>query len=209
MSGSLQLTHASSDKTELGERIGHPSTKSDPMEVRKFCLDDVKGPVHTTQKITISPFSTVNIQANSIVKGHCMQVHVLMELVAGPQLPAAVVPTATYGELHPGSSRVPICLYNLNAQAMEIPTTAVVGQVAAANQVPLVVHPTRTSKESNPKSQKGWIFEALDLQDLKEWPESEQKQTRELLLKWEHLFACSDLDLGKTTLIKHKIELTD
>ena len=78
-----------------------------------------------------------------------------------------------------------------------------------ANQVPLVVHPTRTSEESHNKPQKGWVLEALDLKDLKEWPESEQKQARELLLKWEHLFACSDLDLGKTVLIKHNIELTD
>ena len=30
----------------------------------------------------------------------------------------------------------------------------VVGQVAPANQIPLVVHPTRTSKESNPEPQK-------------------------------------------------------
>ena len=39
--------------------------------------------------------------------------------------------------------------------------------------------------------------------------ELEQKQARELLLKWEHLFAHSDLDLGKTALIKHNIQLTD
>ena len=92
---------------------------------------------------------------------------------------------------------------------MEIPTKAVVGQVAPASQEPLIVHPTRTSKESNHNSQKGCILEALDLQGLKEWPESEQKQARELLLKWESLFVCSDLDLGKTALIKHKIELMD
>ena len=84
-----------------------------------------------------------------------------------------------------------------------------VGHVAPANQVPIVVPPTRTSKESNPKPQKEWVLEALDFQDLKEWPESEHKQARELLLKWEHLFSCSDLDLGKTALIKHKIEVTD
>ena len=55
----------------------------------------------------------------------------------------------------------------------------------------------------------GWVLEALDLQDLQEWPESEQKQASELLLRWEHLFACSDLTLHKTALIKHKIEVTD
>ena len=138
-----------------------------------------------------------------------MQAHVLMELTPGPQLPATVVPIVTYVELHPRSSRVPICLHNLSAHAMEIPIKAVVGQVAPTNQVLPVVHPTMTSEESNHESQKGWVLEALYLQGLKEWPESEQKQARELLLKWEHLFVHSDLHLSKTSLIKHKIELTD
>ena len=138
-----------------------------------------------------------------------MKVHVLREPVLGPQLPAAVVPIATYGELHPGSSRAPVCLCNMSAHAMEIPAKTVVGQVIPANQVPLVVHPTRTAKETITKALKGWVLEALDLQGLKEWPESEQKQARELLLKWEHLFVHSDLDLGKTALIKHKIKLTE
>ena len=47
--------------------------------------------------------------------------------------------------------------------------------------------------------QKGWIQEELNLQDLEEWPEVEQEQARELLLKWEHLFAHSNLDQGKTS----------
>ena len=138
-----------------------------------------------------------------------MWVHVLMELMPGPQLPAAVVPTATYGGLHPGSSRVPICLHNLRTHTMEIPTKAMVGQVALANQVPLVIHPTRTTEETSNKASKAWVLEVLDLQGLAKWPESEQKQARELLLKWEHLFVHSDLDLGKTALIKHKTQLMD
>ena len=83
---------------------------------------------------------------------------------------------------------------------MEIPTKGMVGQVVPANQVLLVVHPTRTTEELHNKSQKGWVLEALDLQGLKERPESEQKQARELLLKWEHLFAHRNLDLGKECL---------
>ena len=138
-----------------------------------------------------------------------MQVDVQTELVLGPQLPAVVVPTATYGELYPGSSRVPVCLHNLSACAMDVPTKMVIGQIVPANQVPLVVHPTRTATETKYPAQKGWVLEALDFQGLKEWSESEQKQARELLLKWEHLFTHSDLDLGKTALTKHKIMLTD
>ena len=127
----------------------------------------------------------------------------------GPQWPAAVVLMATYGELHPQSSRVPICLHNLSTHAIEIPTRAIVKQVVPTNQVLLVVHPTRTTEESHNRSQNGWVLGALDLQCLKEWPESEQKQASKLLLKWEHLFPHSDLDLGKTALIKYKIQVTD
>ena len=48
MSGSLQLTCTSSDKTGMEEEVGHSSPKGDPMEVRKFCLNDVRGPVCNT-----------------------------------------------------------------------------------------------------------------------------------------------------------------
>ena len=183
--------------------------ESDPVEVQKHQLDGVKGAVCTTQKVTIPPFQTMTLKGNAGVKQHCMKVHVLTEPALGPQLLAAVVSIATYGELHPGSSRVPIYLHNMSSRAMEIPAKTVVGQVMPANQVPPVVHPTRTTIETNNKVPKGWVLEALDLQGLKEWPESEQKQARELLLKWEHLFVQNDLDLGKTALIKHKIRLTD
>ena len=107
-------------------------------------------------------------------KGHCMWVHVLMELMPGLQFPTAVVTMVTYGELHLRSSRVPICLCNLSTCSMEIPAKTVVGQVAPANQVPLVGLPTRTSEESNDKPLKGWVLEALDLQGLKEWPKPEK-----------------------------------
>ena len=205
MSGSLQLSCSSSEKLT----VENSSREKDPVEVQKYQLDGVKGAVCTTQKVTIPPFQTINIKANAGVKGHCMKVHVLTEPVLGPQLPAAVVPIATYAEPCPGSLRVLVCLHNMSTHAMEIPAKTEVGKVIPTNQVPLVVHPTRTAPETATKAPKGWVLEALDLQGQKECPESEQKQARELLLKWEHLFAHSNLDLGKTTLIKHKIRLME
>ena len=133
MLGLLQLSHSSSDKSMIGEGAKCSPQRSDPVEVWKFWLDDVKGPVWITQKVSVPPFGTINMQANTSVRGHCMWVHVLMEPALGPQFPAAVVPTATYGELHPGSSRVPVCLHNLSACAVEVPTKAMVGQVVPAN----------------------------------------------------------------------------
>ena len=87
-----------------------------------------------------------------------MQVHILMELAPGPQLPAAVVSTATYGELYPGSSRVPVCLHNLGAHAMEVPAEMIIGQIVPANQIPPMVHPTRTAARDKIPSTKRMGF---------------------------------------------------
>ena len=150
------------------EEVSHSSPGGDPVEVWKFSLYDTRDSVCITQKVTIPPFGTVSVCANTSVKGHCMWVHVLMEPMLDSQLPAAAVLKVTYGELHPGSSRVPICLCNLSTHTTEIPTRGMVGQVVPANQVPLVVHPIRTTEESHNKSQKGWVLEAMDLEGLNE-----------------------------------------
>ena len=134
----------------------------------------------------------------------------LAEPVRGPHLPTSIVVTTTYGELHPGSFQVPICLRNLSTLPTLIPTK-VIRKVTPGNWVPSVMPPMRTFGEfaHDPKKAEGWILDELDLQGLRHWPEKEQKQPRQLLVKWKHLFAHSNLDLGMISLIKHSIELTD
>ena len=66
-----------------------------------------------------------------------------------------------------------------------------------------------TLRESTCGSKKDWILEELTLQDLEEWPREEQVWARKLLVKWEHLSDHSDLDLGKMSLIKHWLALTN
>ena len=81
MSGSLQLPHTSSNITRVEKEVIHSSSRGHPVEVREFCLDNVRGPVCITQKVAILPFSTISVHTNSSVKGQCMWVHVLMELM--------------------------------------------------------------------------------------------------------------------------------
>ena len=61
MSGSLQLSHSSSEKLALQKLLG----ESKPVEVQKHHLDGVKGAVHTTQKVTIPPFQTMTVKGNA------------------------------------------------------------------------------------------------------------------------------------------------
>ena len=53
MLGSLQLSHSSSDKGEVTKGATSSSQQGDTVEVQKFLLNDVKGLVCTTQKVTI------------------------------------------------------------------------------------------------------------------------------------------------------------
>ena len=71
----------------------------------------------------------------------------------------------------------------MSAHPIEVPTKAIVGKVAPANQVLPVVLWMKTSGGSACGPQKGWILETLNFQGLEEWPEAKQEQARELLLK--------------------------
>ena len=72
MLGSLQLSCSSSGKCEVTAGATSSFQQGGTVEVQKFQLNDVKGSVCTTQKVTIPPFSIINIWANTSVKGHCM-----------------------------------------------------------------------------------------------------------------------------------------
>ena len=75
----------------------------------------------------------------------------------GPQVPTSIVPASTYGELHTGSSQVPICLRNLSAYPIVIPTKVVIGKVAPAIQVPPVVLPMENLPMAPRKTETGEI----------------------------------------------------
>ena len=209
MSRSLQLPYTTSKEDgEVGKEVTS-TPSSNPAASRRFCLDDVQGLVHTAQKATIPPLWTVSIHGHTGIwdttcGSICLpnQYEALNCLLLSFQL--LPMENCTQGPL-----RVPICLRNLSAHPIEVPAKAIVGHIAPANKVPLLVLQMEASGGPTHDSQKGWMLEALNCKDLGECLEVEQEQARELLLKWEHLFAHSELDLGKTSLIKHWIKLTD
>ena len=53
------------------------------------------------------------------------------------------------------------------------------------------------------------LFTKLDLTGITDWPEDLQQQVHELMIEYQHLFALNDLELGKTSMVKHKIKLSN
>ena len=53
------------------------------------------------------------------------------------------------------------------------------------------------------------LFERIDLTGISQWEPAEQEEVRELFKEYGRLFALDDLDLGHTSVVKHKIKLND
>ena len=60
----------------------------------------------------------------------------------------------------------------------------------------------------SPKKEK-LLFEKVNLLGTKEWSSEDQEKVKELFREYGQLFALDDLDLGHTSIVKHKIELDD
>ena len=54
-----------------------------------------------------------------------------------------------------------------------------------------------------------WILDLIDLSGLENWPEHLQKEAKEMLKRNVKVFSKTDMDMGRTNLVKHHIKLTD
>ena len=63
-----------------------------------------------------------------------------------------------------------------------------------------------TSSEEDDGS---WILKPIDLSGLEKWSEDDKNAAIEMIKRNANIFSKNDMDMGRTNLIKHHIELTD
>ena len=189
-----------------------PISKSATVLELEFDLDTIKGHVKVTKAITIPPFQTVQATGLTNCNTHFKRLRVITEPTDRFDNEAVRIVTI-YSTLKPGSSRVSIGLRNLSCKSVTIKPKMVVAEVAAANIVPISIAPKLEGEEPkleplSPKKEK-LLFEKVDLLGTKEWSSEDQEKVKELFRMYRQLFALDDLDLGHTSIVKHKIELDD
>ena len=52
-------------------------------------------------------------------------------------------------------------------------------------------------------------FTKLDLSGIQDWSEDLQQEVHDLMVEYQHLFTCNDLELGRTSKVKHEIKLSN
>ena len=53
------------------------------------------------------------------------------------------------------------------------------------------------------------LFTKLNLSGIQDWPKDLQQNVHDLMIEYQHLFALNDLELGKTSKVKHEIKLNN
>ena len=133
-------------------------------------------------------------------------------------------------ELRPGGFGVAVVLRNLSGRNITLEPCTEIGVVTAANIVPSMQagnEPDLDEKEKVPcmsaqvvpadlpgKFQQGsgdpeGILQKLDLSGIYEWEPQTQQEAQDLIHEYACIFSQNDLDLGKTSIVKHSIKVND
>ena len=183
----------------------------------KLVIDMTIGPFGTVEakgvlKKTPSHYKRINVVVDDLREGrHCGDKAVVHQLQI----------------LKPGSDRIPVILLNLSGRTLKLKRGINVAHVEASQVVPpldsSVIQENMYGKATGniPKESQSEnsfekndnrlskILEKLELEGIESWTEQQQYSVRKLLEEYQHLFALNLKELGKTSLVQHKIQLSD
>ena len=183
------------------------------LKENKDILDQIKGDVKLTRKITIPPLETINVSGMTNINKHTKRVNIITE----PRKDEDLFTVPCYNYMRPGSKRASVTLRNLSEKTQTLQKGTVVACVQAANLIPPKLAPRVTNvnnnndKESQDPSPERIekLFSKLDLSGAEEWEETDRLKLKELFVKFHHIFTLEDMELGKTDMVKHVIRLDD
>ena len=217
VSQAAQLTAA-----EIRKEIDKELEKA--KEEVEWDLESLKGKIKLTKAVTIPAEGELQVTGVTTVKGYTKRCHIIVEPYGEKQEKYKVTPV--YTDLKPGSSKVKVCMMNDSNKPVQLPAKMVIGVVSAANVVPAMIAakkmleegwdqtPNKTLETEKQKAeeqvQRGkLVVEQIDLSSIQNWNKSLQQQVNKLLIEFQDIFALSDLELGKSNLVKHHIPVTN
>ena len=211
-----------------------PLDKSMKVQEPKFDLNQIQGNVKLTKSVTIAPFQTVHVSGLTECTQHFKRVNVIVEPDPNKDY-ESVIPIHGYTVLKPGSSRVSIGLRNHSCRRVTITAKCTIAKMTAANIVPHSLAPNLDNEDMlrqyeqyrerleqghgnslNPSSlskpeltpeKEKLLFNKIDLSGATDWDPELLNKARQLFRDYAHIFALDSLDMGHTSMVKHKIRL--
>ena len=182
--------------------------------------------------VKIGPSQTKTFHCLAKAQTHGMTVNVIVEPMEKSQLPPGLECQYSYSEIQSGSSKIAVSIRNHSQKVLKIPKEVKIGQIYTANRVPKILNnaikvtklekdiencatkpstanPMKEKVDSSPSEPADWLLEKLDLSGMSKWPPDLQAKAKALLLSYSDIFSKDEMDLGKTNLVKHHIDLTN
>ena len=207
--GALVIDHLVHLSTVISKR----NTVKSP-NVPEYNLKGGKGKICMMMTVVIPPFATIMVKRVVTLTTYSKCVNVIVKPILGYVDHIAMA--RSYGVLRPGVGKVNVCLRNHSAKQITLPKQTAVGEIAVANAILslLALRPIRMilvgwghhSARANWGSEKNF-WKKIDLIGV--WSLDDQKEVQDLIVEYAIIFTIRDMDLGKTSLVKHSIRLTD
>ena len=215
-------------------QISLVATKLTMKEVQILNIEEAQivskldGDVKLVKDMTIGPFETV--EAKGLLKktpNHYKRINVVVDNLREGQHCRDIAVVHQLQILKPGSDRIPVILQNLSGRALKLKSGTNVARIEASQvvspldssvvqedmyekvtrDIPQENQSGNSSKKNSERLSK--ILEKLDLEGIESWTAQQQCSVRKLLEEYQHLFALNLRELGKTSLVQHKIQLSD
>ena len=191
--------------------------------------------VRLTRNVTLPPMQVHKMVGSAKIPILTKRLNVVTESLPSWEAIAGVEAIEGYETFKQGANRVTLGLWNNTRQKITLKKGTRVAHVVVANVVPPMLamdlstveselrytsqeHVQKDVLESTNESMSkpvptaerlNELFTKLDLKGTEEWPDNLQQKVHDLLVEYQHLFALNDLELGKTSKVKHQIKLNN
>ena len=192
-------------------------------------LDQIQGHVKLQNDVVLPPRSTKQVAGRSSHPINPKRVNVLVEPVDDDQ---GTFTVKTYTYLRRNSRRVPLVLRNDSSREVVLSKGLIVAVLSPANlEKPVsreweqrvsdsllenepnahlksaILEKTNPFSPDEKRIEK--LFSKIDLNGMNSWSEDQKSKVNQLMINYNNLFALEDKELGKTSLVKHKIKVND
>ena len=193
-----------------------------------FNLDQVKGSVVISEEVTIPAMQITVVKGLTTIMGHHKSVHVFVE--SSPKCTTVFILGNT-SELKAGNSHIEVVVVNKFGRDVKLKPGTEIGTVTATNIVP-TMQVSNDSEVTGPERMSSMlaqvgsidvlrdtsdmvrtdlkdILQKLNLSGMKDWEPSLLKAVRDLIHEFPCIFSQDDLDLSKTSIVKHSIKVNN
>ena len=176
---------------------------------------------------TVVPFGMIEVKGVIKTPNHYKCVNVVVDNLPENQHCTDIAIAQQIQVLKPGSNKIPVVGRNLSCRTLKLKRGTKIAHVEASSIVLPMVNsqmsknilkkdvgnvPKSILLENVPKAKEERIkeiLESLNLQSIESWSEQQQQSARVLIMEYQHLFALTLSELGKTSLVQHDIKLDD